>query len=136
MSLPNLLGLDRDIILGVSSSVNFLDAFILHEDSMSCYQHFYEALCSLLTPECVPSENSVVHLCKESWKDLTNGCSYSFYQIFKNKHLSQKMLDWLEVQDTDLLTFFSSYFNWNYLPSISDSIPCFYKPVSCEIHLM
>ena len=118
MSLPNLVGMDANIILGASGSVNFLDAFILYEDSMSCYQHFYEALCSVLAPECVPNENSVIHLCKESWKDLTNGCSNSFYQIFKNKHLSQKLLDWLEIQDTDLLTFFFFLFQLE-LPTIN-----------------
>ena len=76
-----------------------------------CYQHFIETACHILLPPCQPDTGLVIHPCKEACYDMIKMCKHDLnaYEIFG---------DFWE-------------FDCDYLPSVLDETPCFYKPVTC-----
>ena len=137
MSLPNLMGITLDFVKEFSKKLNFVDALLLNENLVACYQHFYEAFCYLLVPKCDPFENIVIHVCRETCKEVVEACydeALYLYNKIKNKNsrLFQRFMGIKQqiYRKTDVWNS-TSEFNCGYLPSVTGSIPCFYKPVSC-----
>ena len=71
-----------------------------------CFQHAKEFFCYLLTPKCAPKSNEIIPQCREMCYGYLDACNP---QLRKWKHI-----------------------NCDYLPSLHEEIPCFYKPVRCK----
>ena len=92
-----------------------------------CYQHIAEIACHLNFPQCDPVTQGVIHPCREMCWDFKEACMRKWFSMVSKVHsifgwnasyLSNG--NWSHVVDCD------------YLPSLHDNIPCFYKPVSCD----
>ena len=81
------------------------------ETNPICYQHFIETACHILLPPCEPRSGLVIQPCKEACYDMLRIC--------KHDHDPYRILDDFWEFDCD------------YLPSLWDGTPCFYKPVNC-----
>ncbi len=111
-SFPNLFGGDQInegqfLVSGISIS-NF-----------EYYQHLTEAICYGYIPRCDPSTFSTIPLCREGCSDFINGCKETLGQE-GFKHFSQESLKCLLD------------FRYDYLPTVTSNIPCWYKPVVCH----
>ena len=107
----------------------FLEA-ILAEDA-PCYQYLYEVAHHIILPKCDSVTEQVIHPYREMCWDFVEGCW-------------QKYLDFLARMDSQFryvnrnhLGFMSSaeksqIIDCDYLPPLHGSVPCFYKPVTCE----
>ena len=87
-----------------------------------CHQHLVEILCHVMLPECDPVTQQVIHLCRETCWDLLDACWktwLSIEAIILRQKFGRKMDDLSGIDCT-------------YLPSLNGSIPCFYKPVTCD----
>ena len=115
-SVPNLIG-DEHVEPSVGYLKNFkaLDALIFQDGT--CYQHLSEVTCYIILPKCDPVTQQVTHLCREMCWDSVNGC------WSKWMHVLNRMGSELNM---------SKALNCDYLPSFYGSIPCFYKPVTCD----
>ena len=90
-----------------------------------CYQHIEELACHIIFPECDPVTKQVVHPCREMCWALKEAC------LQKGLSLAKQVVSkygW----DQHILNDFSIFCDCDYLPSINGSVPCFYKPVTCD----
>ena len=134
-SLPNLIGFTLDDVNEFSKKANFIDALMLNEKLISCHQHLYETFCYMTVPKCDPLGNNVIHACRETCKEIVEVCYDDVWYLIndlktRNSHLFQKLTGKNPFHKTDVLNS-TSLFDCGYLPSVTGSIPCFYKPVSC-----
>ena len=130
MSLPNMIG-DHDMASLQNSIASFkiYDAFRSRLPTRGCYKHVREVFCRMYFPQCDQTwkGNQMIPLCKETCFILVHSCLeiwrpilYSYFSVqFKKwkKHAHRNISDFLDC---------------NYLPSVNDSISCFYKPVMCD----
>ena len=84
----------------------------------TCHKHSWEFACHIILPKCDPLTKQVIYPCREMCWSFVNGCREKI-RNFGN------LLSTRSVNISELV-------NCNYLPSINDSIPCFYKPVTCD----
>ena len=117
-SLPNLIGHEQlDIIRYYSVVVQVYEASMLSRGK--CHEHLFEILCHVMLPECDPVTQQVIHPCRETCWALLDACWQTWLSLATL--LAPKYgKSWDEKIDCD------------YLPSFYGSIPCFYKPVTCD----
>ena len=130
-SVPNLVGGEKvkDIVKYLKKSMA-LEALAFVDGT--CYQHIWEVACYTALPKCDTDAHRVMHPCREMCYDLVNGCWK------KLKSLLGRMGSEFRYNNHN---FYKTYIysrnifqevGCNYLPSVNDSIPCFYKPVTCD----
>ena len=133
MSLPNMFG-NHDINSVQESMSDFevYDAFITHISSQlptgGCYKYINEVLCQLYFPQCNQIENQVIHMCKETCFILAHACLALWKPVLNSYFKAAKFDKWTKYGHGNI----SEFLNCNYLPSVDDPIPCFYKPVTCD----
>ena len=129
-SLPNLVGDVR-----INHYTQYFKQSTFFEASVfwngTCYQHIWEVVCYVILPKCDPMTKQVLHPCREMCWAAIEGCW-------------KKSLDFLARMDSefrynnlfyvDILPSMDKLqiFNCDYLPSLYGSVPCFYKPVTCD----
>ena len=74
-----------------------------------CSKHFAELICSAVFPKCDNGSSQLIVTCKETCENFAQ-C------------LTSLRLD----------SYLQFLVNCSYLPSVTGSIPCYYKPVTCE----
>ena len=132
-SLPNMIG-DHDmnsLQISISSYTGF-EAFLSYISSQlptgGCFKHMKEVLCQILFPRCDHINNQVIPICKEMCFIFLNSCltvlKPAFYSVLK----TTKYKYWKKYADRNI----SDEIDCNYLPSVNDRIPCYYKPVTCH----
>ena len=123
-SLPNLIG-DESL----SEILEYFDLYKAYETASifdgRCYQHLEEIACYTIFPKCDPFTKQVIHPCREMCLVAKEACLQKM--LFQAKKLVSKF-SW----HGDFLPKGSNVINCDYLPSLHDNIPCFYKPVTCE----
>ena len=135
MSLPNMIG-NHDMTSLQKSIAGFkiYDAFISQFSSQlptgSCYKHMKEVLCRMYFPQCdqTGKGNQVIPICKETCFILFHSCQEIWRLILYSYFKSAKFKKWKKHAHRNI----SNFLDCNYLPSVHDSIPCFYKPVMCD----
>ena len=115
---------------GARKDYNQLDRLLRTVDpdypQLSCYQHFHEIMCYILTPRCDPQTKKIIPPCREACLDFVEGCVTHFYSILPEiELLVGKNLSVMSKVDLLKLA------NCSYLPPANGIIPCFYKPVTC-----
>ena len=126
---------DHDIT-SLQTSMSFFEvaeAFISQISSEfltgGCFKHMKEVLCRLNFPQGDQNGNHVIHICKETCFIFLNSCqeimNLIFYSYFKRVNLG--------IWRNNAHRKISDLVDCNYLPSVHDSIPCFYKPVMCDL---
>ena len=137
MSLPNMIG-DPNIAFVNSWAEGFkkMGAFVLYFLSMlpteGCYKHMNELFCHIIFPKCDQVENQMIPPCKETLSDFLHGCLKYFREVFEAMPSSDVKLfrKWrTKLAGINISTII---IDSDYLPSITDSIPCSYKPVICD----
>ena len=78
----------------------------LLKSASSCFQHGTEFLCYIFTNKCDPQSNQIIPQCREMCYNYLDACGP---QLGKWKNI-----------------------NCEYLPSLHEEIPCFYKTVQCK----
>ena len=128
ISLPNMIG--NPDVKSAQESMSVLEGFYpLLSDTLSqlptgdCYKYIQEFFCRLFIPECDPVENQVIHICKETCSEFVHACIKQWEPIIYSKVEKLKKMGHLNI---------SHALDCNYLPSVSDPIPCHYKPVTCN----
>ena len=133
MSLPNMIG-DHDMNSLQSSISSYMDLkhsypYISSQlPTGGCFKHRKEVLCQILFPRCDHISNQVIPICKEMCSIFLNSCltvlKPAFYSVLK----TTKYEKWKKYADRNI----SDEIDCNYLPSVNDPIPCYYKPVTCD----
>ena len=120
-SLPNLVG-DEHVEQSVSyfkESVAY-DALLLQYGT--CYEHFSELVCYVLLPKCDRVNQQVTHPWIEMCRDIIEGCWEKLSPL-----IAFRRPGWSVNRDR-----YYQLVNCDYLPSLHGSVPCFYKPVTCD----
>ena len=119
-SMPNLIGDEQ--LDQINNYFKVIEVFQMASSlDGSCYQHTEEIVCYVVFPKCDPHTQQVIHPCREMCSTLKKACL-------------QKWLSMLIKTNSNLKGWFSDVpkaVNCDYLPSLHDSVPCFYKPVIC-----
>ena len=128
--LPNLIG-DETLDQVLEYLIRFRRLQGLIAVDGTCHQHFSEALCYISLPKCDPVTKQVIHPCKEMCRDIVEGCWKKWLHLIAKMEpgfsLSRRFnFDHISSIDTHQLI------NCDYLPAHHGSIPCFYKPVTCD----
>ena len=125
-SVPNLIGGEHvDKIVSLFKQSITLKALIF--PVTICYQYFWEVFCHVMLPKCDPFTKQVMHPCREMCWDLLNACWPKLRHLYSIELPFQKHgLDYMSSLNKSKLV------NCDYLPSLHGSIPCFYKPVTCD----
>ena len=112
-TLPNLIGNEKiEQFISLGRTIRFYEAFLFNGGT--CYKHLWEVACYVMLPKCDPVTQQVTHPCREMCWDLVNGC-WKTIAAFVIRHLDV-----------------STAVDCDFLPSLHGSIPCFYKPVTCD----
>ena len=91
-----------------------------------CYKYFEDFACRIIFPKCDPFTKQVIHPCKEMCWDLKVACLQKWLSMATE--LNSKFF-W---KGAYLMGNWSMEIDCDYLPSVHSSIPCFYKPVTCD----
>ena len=123
-SLPNLIG-DESL----DEIFEYFDVYKAYETASfltgRCYKHIEEISCHIIFPKCDPVTKQVTHPCREMCWDIKEACLQKLFSMVKKLFLRY---DWGDK----FLGNWSKEVNCDYLPSFNGSIPCFYKPVTCD----
>ena len=95
----------RPNLLGNEMLIKFIFSKLLNSGS-SCFQHGAEFLCYVFTNKCDPQSNQIIPQCREMCYNYLDACG-------------PLLGKWKSI-------------NCDYLPSLYEEIPCFYKPVRCK----
>ena len=137
MSLPNMIG-DPDVVSvekwasGFKKYGAFVAYVLSHLPTGGCYKYMKELFCRIVLPQCDPVENQVIPLCKETIRDVLHGCLKpveAFIEVLSSSSTLKLFNQWTTLVDRNI----SADVDSDYLPSINDPIPCFYKPVTCDL---
>ena len=133
ISLPNLIGNPDIKSVQVAMSrfeIHLLDGIISDVSSLlptgGCYKHMKEVFCRISIPQCDQIRNQVIHICKETCFILLNSC-VKLWKPFLSHYLKSAKFEKFRKYGN-----ISDLLNCNYLPSVNDPIPCYYKPVTCD----
>ena len=120
-SLPNLIGNEEvKQIMDIDQGLRMFESFVFEDGT--CYKHFLEFACHIILPTCDPETNGVMHPCREMCWDIVNGC----------KEKIGRLVDIISTRSDINPLNISEVIICNYLPLFNNSIPCFYKPVTCD----
>ena len=133
MSLPNMIGHhDMDSIRRYRSNFHAIEVFISYISSQlptgGCYKHMKEVICQIFFPQCDHSRNQVIQICKETCFLFLNSCLKFLKQVLHSYLKNAPFEHWRKYADKNIL----DEIDCNYLPSLNDSILCYYKPVTCD----
>ena len=135
MSLPNLIGdLNWNDILKWKNALKGAEllsfALGLKDSFQRCYQMVSEIVCYTMLPRCDPTDNQVIHLCKEMCEDSKEACVETGIMLLQeaSSYKVHSIYNWQRASERDP----STWINCDYLPSRYGSIPCFYEPVICD----
>ena len=133
MSLPNMIGHhDMDSIRRYRSNFHVIEVFIsyisLQLPTGGCYKHMKEVICRVVFPQCDHSRNQMLQICKETCFLFLNSCLKFLKQVLHSYLKNAPFEHWRKYADKNI----SDEVDCNYLPSLNDSIPCYYKPVTCD----
>ena len=125
IALPNLFGeYSLDLL------IKTFDVYKAYETAFNldgrCYKHFEDFACRIIFPKCDPFTKQVIHPCREMCWDLKAACLQKWLSMATD--LNSKFF-W---KGAYLLGNWSMEIDCDYLPSLHSSIPCFYKPVTCD----
>ena len=124
-ALPNLIG--HQDIGEILKYYQYLQAYKeykeMNDEIEFCHQHLEESACHVLIPKCDPVSGQVIHPCREMCHDVRTACSNGI--ILSDKTPRVPSGDNKTVVDY-------TNFDCDYLPSLEEDIPCFYKPVTCK----
>ena len=133
-STPNLIGRDSIVwaIKQVDTGMKYVDLIANNSGRKPCYQHYQELFCYIVLPKCDVNSTILILPCKEACEDFTMACyeeyisylallstTYGDARYWKNRLLKHTGHP-------------SELFGCDYLPSVDEPIPCFYKPISCK----
>ena len=102
------------------------------EQNGTCYQHVGDLICKGMIPICDPVRKVMVPMCSEMCTAFIDSCIKQMASIMTKQSTlpSSLVIRWLaEVMETGMEPVF---IDCNYLPSVTGSIPCFYKNVTCN----
>ena len=120
-SLPNLVGDEH-----VEQSVSYFKESVAYNALLleygTCYEHFSELVCYVLLPKCDRVDQQVTHPCREMCRDIIEGCWEKLSPL-----IAFRRPGWRVNRDR-----YYQLVNCDYLPSLHGSVPCFYKPVTCD----
>ena len=123
-SMPNLIG-DESL----DQISEYFDVYKAYETGAifegRCYQHIEEIACHVIFPKCNAATKEVIHPCREMCWDFKDACLAKWFLLIK-KAVSK--YGWPK----HILNGFSRSTDCDYLPSLHGSVPCFYKPVTCD----
>ena len=114
MSLPNMIGdPDWSSVKDWVYDLKTIDAIVS----------------TFVFPQCNATMNQVIHTCREMCFEAMDAClPHAEIYLQTIVSLPTKLVNnWIGKSQIDL----SDSINRNYLPSVNDSIPCFYKAVIC-----
>ena len=128
--LPNLIGEETiDRYAEYFKQSTFFEALALWDGT--CYQHVWEVVCYIFLPKCDPIGQQVIHPCQETCLDLLEGCLKKIEDLLKG--IDSEFRYNSDFYATHLPSLnMSREINCDYLPSINNSIHCFYKSVTCD----
>ena len=124
-ALPNLIGHQdiREILKYDQYFQAYKEINQSNHEIEFCHQHLEELACHVLVPKCDPVSKQVIHPCREMCYDLRTACS-------KGIILSDKIPRGPSGDNKIVVDY--TKFDCDYLPSLEEDIPCFYKPVTCK----
>ena len=127
-SLPNLIGEENlDRYQKYFKHAIYSEALAYFEGT--CYQHLWEVACYVFLPKCDPDTELVTHPCREMCWDFVEGCWQQFLDVLVRLGSYSRFKNYADfMPSTDKQTLL----NCDYLPSHYGSVPCFYKPVTCD----
>ena len=131
-TVPNLLG-----DLNILNAPKVIGAYMLFKNPLGlngmCHKHIVESACCVLLPKCEPDTQQVTHLCREACYELKETCfNVSLLQAGLKTFKGYNLYNATQMRDMASSPEFHNLFDCSYLPSKNDTIPCFYKPVTCE----
>ena len=132
---PNLIGTDNIVwaTKQVETGMKYADLTAINLGSKPCYQHYQEVFCYIVLPKCEKElfTNSTILIppCKETCFEFTKACYEEV--IFYMNILSKKYKDASHMKKR-IQMHAQNPGGCSYLPSVEESIPCFYKPVTCD----
>ena len=134
-SIPNLLG-HSDVIKAqkqLDIAQSYLHFFNRIRDGL-CYKHLDEVKCYIFLPKCDLHTKQMMPACKEACLDLMDACLDDvLYVLGKITSKSNEMLDFKNnLQNANGSLNRNQFLNCNYLPSVAESFPCFFEPVTCD----
>ncbi len=131
-TIPNLFGHSTSEELRDYLKFDVYVVAKLMRNSLECHQHFMEAWCYLIVPQCDRNTQVVTHLCKEMCYSTVSACFKTLWTLYLNMKKHSAHLRFFRKDRT-------KYANYNfeqvcdYLPSKTNSItPCFFKEVRCK----
>ena len=128
-SLPNFIGdLDKHNVWINSNLVAIILEFFVSSNKPFCYKYFKEFACRVAYPECNPVNTRVVHICRETCYDFVESCFKIFSSFLQNLNSSRIDVSWKRIEPMNA----RDELDCDNLPSVNDTIPCFYKPVMCD----
>ena len=130
-TLPNLIGMKNfreasSFLAAVEHITVVLPKLI---GSLMCHKYFQELVCYSVFPKCNRIDNTVIHPCKELCMEFEKAC---LSPIRKDILTSEENNTRLLLQLIRNVEVTSAPLDCDYLPSRHGSIPCFYKPVTCD----
>ena len=132
-SVPNLVGGETvsDILNSLKQS-RAIQTLVFSDET--CYQHLSEVVCYIMLPKCDPVTQQILHPCREMCYDLVEG----YWIMLKNLLVIMGYeLKYNNRPNHFYNTYISSLniaqkLTCDYLPSVTENVPCFYKPMSCD----
>ena len=133
MSLPNMVGNpDINSLMESMNSFKIYHEFISYMSSQlptgGCYKYMNEVLCRIYFPQCNQIGNQVIHICKETCFIFLNSCVEVWKPVLNSYFKTAKFEKWKKYGHGNI----SDFLDCNYLSTVNDSIPCYYKPVTCD----
>ena len=133
ISLPNMIG-NPDVKSAQESIAGFHQYYPILSYTLSqlptggCYKGLKELFCRIFVPECDQVENEVIHICRETCSEILYSCLSYLQNIIYSLYVTKKFMKWKQITETNIV----DVIDCNYLPSVNDSVPCYYKPVTCD----
>ena len=133
-TFPNLVG-----VHDVDAASNFVDQLqsylyfakiILKE---YCHKNIDEFICNAFLSECRSNgtRTDMVAICREFCLEFIDACYRDVIKLLENNS-SSSLLEDLKSNLRYLSDNIGTLINCNHLPSVNGTIPCFYKPVTCD----
>ena len=129
-SLPNLVGFQvMDInLVGQLTAIAPLVAVDLSSHGRLCYKYARELWCRIGFPKCDPIKQQVFQPCKETCSAFLEACSDNIISVLRRLNFKGSFFS-AELQEDGILLEIA---NWDYLPSVNGTIPCYHKHILCE----
>ena len=125
-SLPNLIG-DESL----DQILEYFDLYKAYKTTSifegRCYQHLEKIACYTIFPKCDPITRQMTYPCRETCWDVKEACLQKLF------YMAEKLVSKYDWDGAFLGKRNSSMeMDCDYLLSVNSSVPCFYKPVTCD----